>query len=128
MVEKFWFEKAKEFLEIARNNKESHPWLSCFASQQCIELALKGILVKYKGTYPLPHDLGELLNLIGKEFSLTVPLDIMKDCDFLTPHYTQSRYSMMPSYNLRKAESCINSAERILNWLSNFFKEIKEII
>jgi HEPN domain-containing protein len=83
--------------------------------------------VKYKGTYPLPHDLGELLDLIGKEFSLTVPLDIMKDCDFLTPHYTQSRYSMMPSYNLRKAESCINSAERILNWLSSFFKEIKEI-
>jgi HEPN domain-containing protein len=128
VVEKFWFEKAKEFLEIAKNNKEKYPWLSCFASQQSVEFALKGILVKYKGSYPFTHDLGELLDLIGREFSLTIQPDILKDCDFLTPHYTQTRYSMISNYNLRKAESCINSAERVLNWLSNFFNEIKEII
>jgi HEPN domain-containing protein len=128
MVEKFWFEKSKEFLEIARNNKESHPWLSCFASQQSVELALKGILIKYKGSYPLTHDLGELLNLIGKEFSITILPEILKECDFLTPHYTQARYSMITNYNSRKAENCINSAERILSWLSSLFKEIKEIL
>jgi HEPN domain-containing protein len=128
MVEKFWFEKSKEFLEIARNNKESHPWLSCFASQQSVELALKGILVRYKGSYPLTHDLGELLNLIGKEFSITILPEILKECDFLTPHYTQAKYSTITNYNSRKAENCINSAERILSWLSSFFKEIKEIL
>jgi HEPN domain-containing protein len=35
---------------------------------------------------------------------------------------------MMSSYNARKAENCIASAERVLNWLSGAFDEAKEVL
>ena len=127
-MEKFWFGKAKEFLEVAKESKDRHPWLSCFASQQSVEFALKGILLKYKGSFPFTHDLSELLEVIAKEFSVEVPEDVMKDADFLTSHYTLSRYSMVTSYNSRRAESCISSAERILMWLRGKFNEVSEIV
>ncbi len=125
MVEKFWLGKAKEFLEIAKENKDKYPWLSCFASQQSVEFALKGVLVKYKGSYPFTPDLSELLEKISKEFSIQVPDDIMKEADFLTSHYTLTRYSAISTYNSRRAENCIESAEKILSWLKIRFKEIE---
>ncbi len=128
MVEKFWFGKARDFLKVAKESKERYPWLSCFASQQSVEFTIKGILMKYKGSYPFTHDLSELLEALSEELSVAVPEEIMKECDFLTSHYAQARYSMMSSYNARKAENCIASAEKVLNWLSGAFEEVKEVL
>jgi len=128
LVEKFWFGKAKDFLKVAKESKEEYPWLSCFASQQSVEFTIKGILMKYKGSYPFTHDLSELLDTLNKELSVAVPEEIMKECDFLTPHYTQARYSIVSSYNVRKAENCIESAEKVLIWLSGAFDEVKEVL
>lgn len=117
-MEKFWFGKARDFLKVAKESKERYPWLSCFASQQSVEFTIKGILMKYKGSYHFTNDLSELLEALSEELPITVPEEIMKECDFLTSHYAQARYSMMSSYNARKAENCIGSAEKVLNWLS----------
>jgi len=51
--------------------------------------------MKYKGPYPFTYDLSELLETLNKELSVTVPEEIMKECDFLTPHYTLTRYSIV---------------------------------
>ena len=93
MVEKFWFGKARDFLRVAKESKEKYPWLSSFASQQSVEFAIKGILMKYKGPYLFTYDLSELLETLNKELSVAVPEEIMKECVFLTPHYTLTRYS-----------------------------------
>ncbi|AWR93636.1 HEPN domain-containing protein [Acidianus brierleyi] len=122
MVEKFWFEKSKEFLEIAKKLlNDGYFWYACFSSQQSVEFALKGILVKYKGSFPFTHDLGEIMEKIENELSINVPENIMHNCDFLTPHYTMSRYSQFTEYNKRKAEECISSAMEILEWLKKNF-------
>jgi len=128
LVEKFWFGKARDFLKVAKESKEKYPWLSCFASQQSVEFTIKGILMKYKGSYPFTHDLSELLEALSEELSVAVPEEIMKECDFLTSHYAQARYSMISSYNARKAENCIGSAEKVLSWLSKAFEEVKEVL
>lgn len=128
MVEKFWFGKARDFLKVAKESKERYPWLSCFASQQSVEFTIKGILMKYKGSYHFTNDLSELLEALSEELPITVPEEVMKECDFLTSHYAQARYSMMSSYNARKAENCIGSAEKVLNWLSGAFEEVKEVL
>jgi len=127
-VEKFWFGKARDFLKVAKESREKYPWLSCFASQQSVEFTIKGILMKYKGFYPFTHDLSELLEALSEELSVTVPEEVMKECDFLTSHYAQARYSVVSSYNVRKAENCIGSAEKVLNWLSGAFEEVKEVL
>ncbi len=122
MVEKFWFEKSKELLEIAKKLlNDGYFWYVCFSSQQSIEFALKGILVKYKGSFPFTHDLGEIMEKIENELSINVPENIIHNCDFLTPHYIMSRYSQFAEYNKRKAEECINSAMEILEWLKKNF-------
>ncbi|MGC9105024.1 MAG: HEPN domain-containing protein [Thermoprotei archaeon] len=53
MAEKFWFERAREFLRVAEEVKATYPWLSCFSSQQGVEFVLKGLLVKYRGSHPV---------------------------------------------------------------------------
>jgi HEPN domain-containing protein len=122
MVEKFWFEKSKEFFELAKKHLEDgYYWFSCFASQQSVEFALKGLLVKYKGVYPFTQDLGELAEKVRNELSADVPNEILQSCDFLTPHYVVSRYSQFTHYTRRNAEECLNSAMKILEWIKNTF-------
>ncbi|MEJ2774697.1 HEPN domain-containing protein [Sulfolobaceae archaeon RB850M] len=128
MVEKFWFGNTRDFLKVAKESKEKYPWLSCFASKQSVEFTIKGILMKYKGSYPFTYDSSELLDTLNKELSVAVPEEIIKECDFLTPHYTLTRYSIVSSYNVRKTENCIGSAEKVLIWLSGAFDEVKEVI
>ena len=118
MVEKFWFGKARAFLKVAKESKERYPWISCFASQQSVEFTIKGILMKYRWSYPFTNDLSKLLEALSEELSITVQEEIMKECGFLTSHYVQARCSVVSSYNVRKAENCIGSAEKVLNWLS----------
>ncbi|BCU71124.1 HEPN domain-containing protein [Stygiolobus caldivivus] len=122
MVEKFWFEKSKEFLDLAKKHLEDgYYWFVCFGSQQSVEFALKGILVKHKGVFPFTHDLGELAERVRDELSIDVPQNILHDCDFLTPHYVMSRYSQFADYNRRKAEECLKSATEVVEWLKRNF-------
>jgi HEPN domain-containing protein len=52
----------------------------------------------------------------------------MKECDFLTSHYVQARCSLVSSYNMRRAENCIGSAEKVLYCLSGAFEEVKGVL
>ncbi|MBP1357088.1 MAG: HEPN domain-containing protein [Sulfolobus sp.] len=118
MVEKFWFERSKEFMDLAKKNiNEGYYWFSCFASQQSVEFFLKGILVKFKGYFPFTYDLGELMEIVSQTFQITVSNEIYRDCDILTPHYVMSRYSQSTSYDRRRAEECVESANRVINWI-----------
>ncbi|MGC9105025.1 MAG: hypothetical protein ACP5HQ_01165 [Thermoprotei archaeon] len=37
----------------------------------------------------------------------------------------QTRYSILSSYDRRKAERCLASAKAVLTWLSSRFQEVK---
>jgi HEPN domain-containing protein len=87
LVEKFWFGKARAFLKVAKESKERYPWITCFASQQSVEFTIKGILMKYRWSYPFTNDLSKLLEALSEELSITVQEEIMKECGFLTSHY-----------------------------------------
>jgi HEPN domain-containing protein len=128
LAEKFWFERAREFLRVAEEVKATYPWLSCFSSQQGVEFVLKGLLVKYKGSHPFTHDLTELIQVLSEELKVEVPEEVLKECDYLTPHYIQTRYSMLSSYDRRRAERCLASAKAVLTWLGSKFQEVKEVV
>lgn len=118
MVEKFWFDRAREALEAAeRLHREGFHWAACFLAHQAAEYALKGVLVKYTGQYPYTHDLGELLELV--EARLGVDLrELYEAADFLTPHYVASRYSSHATYNARRSGECVGAARRIVDALA----------
>lgn len=120
MVEKFWFERALEFLKIAEEIKEKgYYWYTCFNSQQAVEFLLKGLQIKYTGKHSFTHDLSSLLADIEKTFNKTAPQEIYLACDFLTPHYTSARYSQITEYNKRKAEECLNQAKKVFLWIND---------
>jgi len=88
----------------------------------------KGHPNEVKRAYPFTYDSSELLDTLDEELSVAVPEEIIKEWDFPTPHYTLTRYSIVSNYNVRKAENCIGSAEKVLIWLSGAFDEVKEVI
>ncbi len=119
MVEKFWFEKAREFLEIAEGMiREGRYWMACFSSQQAADFLLKGLQLKYTATHLFTHDLSTLLNEVAKILNLNPPPEIYLACDYLTPHYTLARYSQISTYDKRKAEECVRQARKIFQWIS----------
>jgi Uncharacterized conserved protein related to C-terminal domain of eukaryotic chaperone, SACSIN len=123
VVEKFWFNKSDEFYSIAKEMAErGHYWFSCFASQQSVEFLLKGIEMKYTGTHTFTHDLSELLQKVEKILGVKATEEVYQACDFLTPHYTISRYSMVTSYDKRKALECIKMSEIVRNWVNSQIK------
>ncbi|MCG3109017.1 hypothetical protein L3N51_01307 [Metallosphaera sp. J1] len=118
MVEKFWFDRSEEFLQVAeRLFNEGYYWMVCFSSHQSVEFRLKGILVKNFGEYPFSHDLSRLLSEIQEKLMVPVPGPVFRDGDFLTPHYTISRYSQISNYDRRKAEECLFSARNLITFL-----------
>lgn len=118
MVEKFWFERALDFLKIAEEMKEKgYYWYVCFNSQQAVEFLLKGLQVKYAGKHSFTHDLSSLLTDVEKMFNKNAPQEIYLACDFLTPHY--ARYSQITEYDRRKAEECINQAKKVFSWIND---------
>ncbi|MFN3805173.1 MAG: HEPN domain-containing protein [Pyrobaculum sp.] len=117
MVEKFWLDKAREFLQIAREATEAgHYWLACFSAQQAVEFLLEGIRVKYTGSCRFTHDLSTLLDDVARLLNTTPPQEIYLACDLLTPHYTLARYSHTVDYDRRKAEQCVTQATKVFQW------------
>ena len=114
-----WLDRARFFLrEAERYLDEGVYWAACFNAHQAAEFYLKGILLKKVNLYPFTHDLTVLL----KELSLNridVPEKVQESADYLTPHYTGSRYPGTRSivYDKRKAENCLRNAKVIAEFV-----------
>ncbi len=119
-----WIRKAREFLEVAREDldKERY-WLACFHSQQAVELYLKGVLVKYSGSYPFTHSIVELLEAL-EALGVKVDKELYVYADALERHYTRARYPGvgLVVYNERTGARCLEYAEKIIS----FAREVLE--
>ena len=88
-----WYSIAEEDYEVAQH-LASHktPYLMAigFHAQQAVEKYLKALLVSYQIEFPKTHDIGVLLNLIGK---INAPLaDSLGEARTLTPLGVEVRY------------------------------------
>ncbi|MEZ4860998.1 MAG: HEPN domain-containing protein [Caldilineaceae bacterium] len=117
-----WLDFATEDLIVARLVfEEGHFAHTCFLSQQCIEKALKAVLIAKVNQYPRIHNLTDLLTqciAIDGSFS-----QFVADCVTVDQYYIPTRYpvgvpgSFMsgPPTNLH-AMKAIDAAERILQY------------
>ena len=89
-----------------------------FHLQQAIEKALKAILVKQAIEIPRTHDLGYLIELLGK-FEIEIP-EAIASSDWLTPWGVLFRYDDDPAVSLNRdtaleaATATISLAEQIV--------------
>lgn len=86
-----WLERAESDLAIAEADipgafLEDH----CYHAQQCVEKAVKGVLLCHAGRFPYIHDLSELVNCL-QEQGISVP-DFVEDAVSLTPFSVDGRY------------------------------------
>ncbi len=88
-----WLQYAQSDLklaELASTNKDIHFELACFHTQQAVEKALKALMIENSITFPLTHDIQQLLELI-EQAGLNIPREIL-DVDQLTPYAVETRY------------------------------------
>lgn len=68
-VVQVWLAKAQDDLAAAETLLEAAmpAWLACFHAQQCVEKALKGLLVWLGLPFPKTHDIKTLVDLVPVE-------------------------------------------------------------
>ena len=115
-----WYERSKEFMEEANLAlSRNRFWFACFNAHQAVEFALKGKLIEICGTFTFTHDLTLLCKDLSSCKGGEVPEDVLLAAQFLSPHYTSSRYpgTRAVNYDLYLAENCIKMAEKVIEWV-----------
>lgn len=114
-----WLDRAASDLSIARADipgafLEDH----CYHAQQCIEKAMKAVLLKKAGTFPYVHDLSELVNSLQKQ-GILVPFYV-EDAVTLTPFAVEGRYPGVSEdvTPLERADA-VRKARMVLDWARN---------
>uniref|UniRef100_A0A7J3X5I3 HEPN domain-containing protein n=1 Tax=Thermofilum pendens TaxID=2269 RepID=A0A7J3X5I3_THEPE len=131
MVSRFadWLRQARRNLASADVNfREGLYEEACFEAHQAGEKALKGLL-NFFHKERRGHSLLFLLSELGLE-----PPPEVKDCALtLDKHYIPTRYpdafdegAPMDYYTSKDAESCINCAKRILEWVEGVARRAQE--
>ena len=114
---KRWLKLANDDLKSAQVNLKNKQYYVCaFLSQQCVEKALKSLLIKKTGKLIKIHD----LVMLGKKVDL--PELLLEKCDKLNAVYLDARYGdlggALPSKKFKKRSSSdfLNTAKEVLKW------------
>ncbi len=83
---KRWFIFAQEDLQVAELVWERKIYNQvCFHAQQCVEKALKGLLVSQEKTPPRTHAITDLVNLLSEDWLVDLRESLMSLDDFYIP-------------------------------------------
>ncbi|NOY78833.1 MAG: HEPN domain-containing protein [Calditrichaeota bacterium] len=123
---RLWLKYSEENFESAKillNSKLFNPCLQNV--QQCVEKALKALLIQKTLKFKKTHSIFELRNLLAKE---EIEINISdEECEFLDSIYLPSKYplgSALPYYepDLEICEKAVLIAEKALNFVKNILK------
>jgi HEPN domain-containing protein len=118
-----WINRAESDLSIAKSHIEG-AYLEdlCYHSQQCVEKALKAVLLHHCGKFPYIHDLSELINQI-KQAGIEVPQVLMESV-VLTEFAVEGRY---PGFDQpvtpEQWRDAVRKAENVLEWAKKVIKD-----
>lgn len=120
---KNWLKYSEENLEAAKILLESELFNPCLHNiQQCIEKALKSIIIEKNIPFKKTHNIFELKNILAEN---RITIDLTDDeCDYLDSIYLPTKYpvgSALPFYYPEKKD-CINHikvAEQLLLQIKN---------
>ena len=134
-LSKYFLSMAKEDLEIAKVLLEtSHYAGSVFHSQQCIEKAVKAVLIMF-GILIKTHYVSRLLIEILDEFdeywkekfNNLLPTISELEKHWVLPRYPEPMgeeiWNPLDNYTKEDAEECLKDAENVLKVIKEFLKE-----
>jgi len=83
----------------------------CFHAQQAAEKSMKALLALKDVEYPWRHDLGELLELVGRHYGeLDLPREKLLE---LSPYAAEARYDEAWDPGIEQARQALDVAERV---------------
>ena len=112
-----WIEKAEKDLNAAVINLNEGLYdVSSFLSHQAAEKALKALyILKFKRLWKI-HDLKQLAQKVD------APVEIIRICGELNPHYIATRYPVDFSYTKDVAEEALEFAKKVVEWVERILK------
>ena len=112
-----WLKRAKSNLKIAKTKKDKDIYYEdlCFEAQQCVEKALKALLLYLNEEIPKFHSFHILLAKLEKH--IEIPDDI-KDVTELTDYAVQTRYpGDYTPLSKQEYQRAVEVAEIVLRWV-----------
>ncbi|MCK5057059.1 MAG: HEPN domain-containing protein [Candidatus Aminicenantes bacterium] len=114
-----WLDRARSNLERARAGKFSRYILyedMCFDCQQCVEKALKALLVFKNINFDWTHNIGILIKSL-EDNHIEVPDDI-KESAILSVYAVRTRYpGEYEPATKKEFQEALEIADRIFNWV-----------
>ncbi|MGQ4875024.1 MAG: HEPN domain-containing protein [Promethearchaeia archaeon] len=112
------FQRAKNFLDSAKERFEKRDWdLTCFFSEQALQLYLKATILELQGDIPKTHSLRKLIALINQITGVKINID-RNSLIFLESSYLNARYINF-IYEREDAENALNITEEVINKIEN---------
>jgi HEPN domain-containing protein len=118
-----WLMRAESDLAIAEADipgafLEDH----CYHAQQCVEKAMKAVLLCRVGKFPYIHDLSELVHCLTAQ-GVQVP-EFVEDAVSLTPFAVEGRYpGLDEEVSPLERVDAVRKARLVLGWACNECKE-----
>jgi len=101
--------------KAARKIEEVLPEQAAFHAEQCVEKAIKAVLIARNAEFPPTHNIQALVDLCEKA-GLAVPPEIDGSVE-LTPYAVEGRYLELPEpVSELDVERAIELAEAVLTW------------
>lgn len=120
-----WLKRAKSNLAIAKTViKDEYEIFGgeifleelCFELQQCVEKALKALMIYHKIQFPKTHDIDKLI-IILKQNSIELPEKIL-DAAILTQYAVTTRYpDIFLKVTQEDYQEALEIAENVYNWV-----------
>ncbi|MDR0600395.1 MAG: HEPN domain-containing protein [Treponema sp.] len=118
-----WIERAKSSYDLSKAAISPAIFFEdlCYQAQQTVEKALKGLLLYYGVEPVFTHNIGVLLNELGKHTEVT---DTIREAMKLTNYAVQTRYpGEYDDITREEYENALRIAKHCLDWVE---REIKE--
>ena len=113
-----WLKRAKSNLIRAKFEKLPDVYWEdlCYDAQQACEKSLKALLIFNEIKFRFVHDIGELINTLGKN-QVSVPAEI-KESVILSEYAVETRYPF-PSQPVSEDDyvEAVTISEKVYNWV-----------
>ena len=113
-----WLKRAKSNLIRAKIEKLPDVYWEdlCYDAQQACEKSLKALLIINEIKFRFVHDIGELINTLGKN-QVSVPAEI-KESVILSEYAVETRYPF-PSQPVSEDDyvEAVTISEKVYNWV-----------
>jgi HEPN domain-containing protein len=120
-----WINRAISSLEVARTRNSNLVYYEdlCFQAQQAAEKALKGLLIYNQIEPEFTHNIGLLLNNLGKVTNIP---DEMNETIKLTKYAVQTRYpGQYDDVTKKDYDESIRIAKMCLEWVQSKMAELR---